>query len=1167
MSTSVTFETNLGNFSFELYWDHAPKDALSKTCKNFSELAKRGYYNGVIFHRIIADFMAQSGDPTGTGRGGTSIYGQKFEDEITPELRFTGAGILAMANSGPNTNGSQFFITLAPVPYLDGKHTIFGRVSNGMRVVQRVGAVATDAQDSGLGPDSDSELSEAPPSPRTVPTSSLSPPPQQALSLPPPSPSPQKSHSSAPEPPWKARPRPKRQPSTTVPNPPSSPKRRKRVDKDTSGKGKDATGKGKQAAAGKGKDAAGTKVKSAKAVGKAKPQVQAKDPSPEPKDSTLTDQKASTSTGAKAVSSAPWKTAGKTKVSPPPAPEIKPAPFAKATPKPKPIPASTVTSKPPFNSSKSASSDLPRPAPLTKSTAKPVPSGNKPTRTTKRPTYNESTDSSDEEKEGEPKRHKRRKSHVEATPKSTRKPRPSMPAQPTPKAKARPELAPGALELRPASFLTKTASLSFMNKPPAPSTSLNLQPREDVWSYDDLTGLTWVKLDIHKCVIVPGNEQTVVLGEQWCWWPAEVKQNTNNGIKLALCGLEVERELGPCVAAETNILTFRKPNNSSVRFPTFKTAFSQPTLEVESPPEAGEAPSGEAPNPPAGESSQGEPSTLLPTSSPALEITWKQALARAFEIDTESNDGLVDIHLLFSQKSTTPREEDELTENTALGDQSDEEDEDVLENGTTVLCRYRTRYYPAKIISYHPREGKARRHGAKGKYKCVFADDSTKVAARPEIMTTLDDGFATCPLGTYQRYGSHAYQKPTGVREPSPAPRASSPAPESEGCTIDPEEYCSRERMRDQLKPVLPFLKGLIERRYIPGRGAVEKSGDEDGPLVKESGDSASNDLSAKDFNGQATGEESSDQTAKEPTSSSEPVLDRHAVFMQGGRARKNLAYSVFTGDLNEDDCEELMFEISRWALRGERWACEERASQEDEEAMNQEGRKAMNLESKEGEVGQVVQQCESTSQEPQKVAEPGVEDGTSPEQETVEAKAPDTDVDMQYASQETSAGQDSEAQTENKSGDATELEEEPLHVVKIGEKGPPAPADFRSLVKLQPPRPIGAPDYEGLTPEERMGYVSDVLYPEAAALILSYRRGIRTQPGPLADPTAEHALYAAGLQAAKYTCSTSDWVEQILAIRQLRQSNSKYQVEEQAQIVIAGGTKSRPKYITSGPK
>ncbi|KIY67563.1 cyclophilin-like protein [Cylindrobasidium torrendii FP15055 ss-10] len=144
MATSeiVILETSLGEIKLELYTQHAPK-----TTANFKELAKRGYYNGVVFHRIIADFMIQGGDPTGTGRGGTSIYGQKFEDEISPELRFTGAGILAMANSGPNTNGSQFFITLAPTPFLDKKHTIFGRVLNGMRVVQRLGSVATDPQD------------------------------------------------------------------------------------------------------------------------------------------------------------------------------------------------------------------------------------------------------------------------------------------------------------------------------------------------------------------------------------------------------------------------------------------------------------------------------------------------------------------------------------------------------------------------------------------------------------------------------------------------------------------------------------------------------------------------------------------------------------------------------------------------------------------------------------------------------------------------------------------------------------------------------------------------------------------------------------------------------------------------------------------------------------
>ncbi|KIO20441.1 hypothetical protein M407DRAFT_245798 [Tulasnella calospora MUT 4182] len=139
---NVIFETNMGEITLELYWDHAPN-----TCNNFAELSKRGYYNGTIFHRIIVDFMIQGGDPTGTGRGGTSIFGNKFDDEIHPELRFVGAGILAMANSGPNTNGSQFFITLGPTPFLDGKHTIFGRVEKGMPVVRRLGAVATDAQD------------------------------------------------------------------------------------------------------------------------------------------------------------------------------------------------------------------------------------------------------------------------------------------------------------------------------------------------------------------------------------------------------------------------------------------------------------------------------------------------------------------------------------------------------------------------------------------------------------------------------------------------------------------------------------------------------------------------------------------------------------------------------------------------------------------------------------------------------------------------------------------------------------------------------------------------------------------------------------------------------------------------------------------------------------
>lgn len=94
--------------------------------------------------------MCQGGDPTGTGRGGESIYGKTFNDEITRDLKHTGAGILSMANSGPNTNGSQFFVTLAPTPWLDGKHTIFGRIYSGMKVVQRMGLVQVDKSDKPL---------------------------------------------------------------------------------------------------------------------------------------------------------------------------------------------------------------------------------------------------------------------------------------------------------------------------------------------------------------------------------------------------------------------------------------------------------------------------------------------------------------------------------------------------------------------------------------------------------------------------------------------------------------------------------------------------------------------------------------------------------------------------------------------------------------------------------------------------------------------------------------------------------------------------------------------------------------------------------------------------------------------------------------------------------
>ncbi len=110
-----------------------------------------------VFQLVTADLthcayvqMIQGGDPTGTGRGGESAFGGKFADEISNELKHTGAGVLSMANSGPNTNGSQFFLTLAPAPWLDGKHTIFGRVSSGMKVVQQIGSVPTNANDKPL---------------------------------------------------------------------------------------------------------------------------------------------------------------------------------------------------------------------------------------------------------------------------------------------------------------------------------------------------------------------------------------------------------------------------------------------------------------------------------------------------------------------------------------------------------------------------------------------------------------------------------------------------------------------------------------------------------------------------------------------------------------------------------------------------------------------------------------------------------------------------------------------------------------------------------------------------------------------------------------------------------------------------------------------------------
>lgn len=134
----VVFETTQGTIVFKLFPKEAPK-----TVENFVGLVNKGYYNGVIFHRIIKEFMVQGGDPTGTGRGGESLWGKRFEDEFSVKLKFDKPGILAMANAGPNTNGSQFFITTVPTPWLDLRHTIFGTVAEGMDVVEKLENVRT----------------------------------------------------------------------------------------------------------------------------------------------------------------------------------------------------------------------------------------------------------------------------------------------------------------------------------------------------------------------------------------------------------------------------------------------------------------------------------------------------------------------------------------------------------------------------------------------------------------------------------------------------------------------------------------------------------------------------------------------------------------------------------------------------------------------------------------------------------------------------------------------------------------------------------------------------------------------------------------------------------------------------------------------------------------
>jgi len=138
INANVVLETNYGNIELKLFPKKAPL-----AVENFTKLVKKGYYNGTIFHRVIKGFMIQGGDPTGTGMGGTSIWGKEFKNEYAPNLVFNKPYLLAMANRGPNTNGSQFFITVAPTPWLNGGYTIFGKVVKGQEVVDKIDSVAT----------------------------------------------------------------------------------------------------------------------------------------------------------------------------------------------------------------------------------------------------------------------------------------------------------------------------------------------------------------------------------------------------------------------------------------------------------------------------------------------------------------------------------------------------------------------------------------------------------------------------------------------------------------------------------------------------------------------------------------------------------------------------------------------------------------------------------------------------------------------------------------------------------------------------------------------------------------------------------------------------------------------------------------------------------------
>ena len=138
-TVKATIETTVGTIEVELFADRAPK-----TVENFVTLSKKGFYDSIIFHRVIPGFMIQTGDPTGTGMGGP---GYKFADEFHPELKHSSAGILSMANAGPNTNGSQFFITEVPTPFLDNRHAVFGRVTKGQDVVHSIAVTPRDPSD------------------------------------------------------------------------------------------------------------------------------------------------------------------------------------------------------------------------------------------------------------------------------------------------------------------------------------------------------------------------------------------------------------------------------------------------------------------------------------------------------------------------------------------------------------------------------------------------------------------------------------------------------------------------------------------------------------------------------------------------------------------------------------------------------------------------------------------------------------------------------------------------------------------------------------------------------------------------------------------------------------------------------------------------------------